>query len=72
MKKIIVTLIIMIAAIGLLFGCTGTNNSDANTTAVKITSDKQATAAVNDVSTDISGISNTLNQINNAFVDTNA
>lgn len=70
MNKVIIAGIFLICALGLLFGCTmGGAQADSN---IKITNSNEAIKVVNDVSTDISGISNTLGEIDAALTDTNS
>ena len=72
MGKVIFTLVILIIALTIFFGCT-TAGTDSNvSTPVKINSPIEANEAINDVSTDISGISNLLDEIDNTLTDSNA
>ena len=66
-------MVVLIVAAGLLFGCTGGGGKaiDANA-AVKITSGTQAANAANDAASDISGISDSLNNIDKALTDSNS
>jgi hypothetical protein len=68
-KLIAVFLVLLVASSFLLFGCTS-GGTDTNTQ-VKITTADQANKTVGDVSSDISGISNSLDQIDQTLTDTN-
>ena len=73
MKKAVLTAIFLIFAVSLLFGCTQGNGNDNNLSGVaKVTTSADASKALNDVSGDISGISNSLNEIDKTLTDTNA
>lgn len=68
----LLTVLVVLGALLLLFGCTSTG-TDTNTAGVaKVTNQKEASAAIDDVSTDIAGVATSLTSINNEFVDTNA
>jgi len=71
MKTMIAILLVALFVCSVfLLGCTQ-GGIDTNTS-VKITSADQANKTVGDVSSDISGISNSLDQIDQTLTDTNA
>lgn len=65
-KRIVIGLTLLVT-VALLFGCTSGGGE-----AVKINSNADAAKAINDVGTDLSGISNTLDDVDTAFTDTNS
>lgn len=71
--KAIIAVLVLIAAVTLLLGCTAPAGKDNNAlNAVKVNSASDAANTLNDVSTDITGISNSLNSIDRALSDTNS
>lgn len=66
MRAIALVLIVLIAVSILFSGCV------QPTTNVKVTNDTQASNTIADVGTDISGISQSLDDIDNTLSDTNS
>ncbi len=67
MNKAIILVIVVLAVFAMLFsGCITPPTDGTN-----ITTDKDAANTLADVSTDISGIANSLNEIDNTFTDQN-
>lgn len=66
MKGIIVLAMVVLAISMIFFGCTGIQPTP------KVTSDSEASKALVDVGTDISGISQSLNSIDKTLIDTNS
>jgi len=67
MNKTVILVIAVLAVCAMLFsGCVTPTAGGTN-----ITTDKDAAKAVADISTDISGISNSLNEIDSTFTDQN-
>lgn len=65
MKGIIVLVMVLLAISMLFFGCTQL------TSTTKVTSESDASKTLTDVGTDISGISQSLNDIDQSLTDTN-
>lgn len=65
MKGIIVLVMVLLAISMLFFGCTQL------TSTTKVTSESDASKTLTDVGTDISGISQSLNDIDKTLTDTN-
>jgi PBP1b-binding outer membrane lipoprotein LpoB len=67
MNKAIILVILVLAVCAMFFsGCVAPPAGGIN-----ITSDKDAASTIADVSTDISGIANSLNEIDKTFTDQN-
>lgn len=64
MKTIVLGVMLLLIISMLFFGCTQTSEQ-------KITNDSEASDAIIDVGTDVSGITQSLNEINDTFTDTN-
>lgn len=67
-KAIILVMAVLIAGVIIFSGCTQV----ASEGATKITSDKDAAKAVADIGSDISGIKNSLNEVDNTLTDQNS
>lgn len=72
MQKIILVVLVLIISVSVLFGCTFVGTDTNSQTAVKINSQSEAIKSVNDVSSDVSGIANSLDDIDQLLTDTNA
>jgi PBP1b-binding outer membrane lipoprotein LpoB len=64
MKTAVIIAMLVLAASMLFFGCTQTTN--------QVTNEKDASKAIADVGTDLSGVSQSLGEIDQALSDTNS
>jgi outer membrane lipoprotein-sorting protein len=69
MKKIIVIVCVLLVATMLLSGCTGEKNDDNTINEFKVSNQAEASQTLNDVSTNLSGISNSFDEINENLTD---
>jgi len=70
MNKAIIALMVLGLALVLIFGCTQTGPGLDNN--IKVNSDLEASKTIDDVGSDISGINDSLSEIDLVLTDTNA
>jgi uncharacterized protein YpmB len=67
MMKTIYLILVVMVLFSLFFGCTRAPVSDNNSNAIKLNTQEEVDLTTSDVSTDISGINATLDEIDSAL-----
>lgn len=67
MMKAIYLILVAMVLFAMFFGCTQKIPVTSDDNAIKVTSQEQVDSTASDVSTDISGINNSLNEIDSAL-----
>ena len=67
--KTLAIILVVLMALTMLFGCTTTQPVTGDNNAPKVTTDTEAGNALNDASTDISGVKQTLDDIENSLTE---
>lgn len=67
MMKTIYLILIVMVLFSLFFGCTQPQTSTTDSNTIKLTNQESVDSTTSDVSTDISGINTTLNEIDSSL-----